>query len=123
MPALSAFSSLTYYTHTHTHTHLPQGPTHRLEINPLDPDDPTNGTVLRMSDLNGDGRETTDIVVEQEEDGYDRHIDALTTEVGALKAEVSVDGSEGGGVRVGPLKTSLQESPWKDQLLLNDICV
>ena len=84
---LFCLSFLTY--HTHKHTPSSQGPTHRLEINPLDPDEPTNGTVLRMSDLNGDGREATDIIVEQEEDGYERQIDALTTEMGALKAEVS----------------------------------
>lgn len=48
-----------------------------------------NGTVLRMSDLSGEG-EGGEIVVEQRGAGspYEEKIESLQTEVGALKAEV-----------------------------------
>ena len=54
-----------------------------------DSEDVRNGTVLRMSDLTADSMESTEIVVEQEEGrGYEETVDALMSEVGALKAEV-----------------------------------
>ena len=67
-----------------------QGPTHRLEIHPPEGDTPShNGTVLRMSDLRGEG-ENGEVVVEQGGEGapYEEKIESLMTEVGALKAEV-----------------------------------
>ena len=48
-----------------------------------------NATVLRMSDLSGEG-EGGEVVVEQRgaESPYEEKIESLQTEVGALKAEV-----------------------------------
>lgn len=65
-----------------------EGPTHRLEINPPHSGDAQNGTVLRMSDLSPGNTESTDIVLEEGEDGYEAKVNALASEVGALKAKV-----------------------------------
>ena len=66
-----------------------QGPTHRLEIHPVESDTSFhNGTVLRMSDLSGEG-EGGEVVVEQRGGSpYEEKIESLQTKVGALKAEV-----------------------------------
>ena len=43
-----------------------------------------------MSDLSPGNTESTDIVLEEGEEGYEAKVDALASEVGALKAKVCV---------------------------------
>lgn len=64
-----------------------QGPTHRLEINPVGVD-PSGSTVLRVSDLNSE-EGSTDVIVEQESSNYTKKLNSLHAEVEHLKTEVN----------------------------------
>ena len=65
-----------------------QGPTHRLEINPVGVDASQGSTVLHMSDLNNE-EGSTDIIV-QPEDSYTKKVNSLAVEVEHLKTEVHI---------------------------------
>ena len=64
-----------------------QGPTHRLEINPVGVD-PSSSTVLRVSDLNSE-EGSTDVIVEQESSNYTNKLNSLHAEVEHLRTEVN----------------------------------
>ena len=65
-----------------------QGPTHRLEINPVGVDPSQGSTVLHMSDLNSE-EGSTDIILQQE-DSYSKKVSSLAAEVEHLKTEVGI---------------------------------